>query len=109
MTVRWLAAVALAAALAWLPDQAAAADLGTYRVTAYCLRGRTASGWWVGPGTVAAPRRLPFGTRLWVQGYGAGVVRDRGGAVGPGRLDVWFASCWRARQWGVRHVRVWTR
>lgn len=77
------------------------------RVTAYCLRGYTASGWWVRPGAIAAPRGWAFGTRLYVDGYGYGTVLDRGGAIGYGRLDVWMPSCYNAIQWGVRYVNVW--
>ena len=64
--------------------------------------------WPARPGTVAADTRYyPFGTRLHVPGYGEGVVEDRGGAIkGPRRLDVYYDSHRRARQWGRRSVVV---
>lgn len=83
---------------------------GTYKVTAYCIHGITASGMRTGVGTVAAAHgEYAFGTQLVVEGYGRAVVRDRGGAITPGRLDVWFASCRQAINWGVRYVRVWVQ
>lgn len=77
----------------------------TMEVTAYCLRGRTASGAWVGPGIAAAARGVPFGTQLHVAGIGSVVVADRGGAIYGNRLDVWM-ECAAAWQWGRRWVAV---
>ena len=70
------------------------------------MRGTTASGVQTQPGVVAAPRDLPFGTRLSIDGIGTAVVLDRGSAIVGDRLDVWMSSCEAARQWGVRTVRV---
>lgn len=76
----------------------------TYLTTAYCLTGYTASGAWTNWGTVAAT--LPFGTRLYVPGYGNGTVLDRGGAVGPGHVDLYMPNCGQAIDWGVRTERI---
>lgn len=64
--------------------------------------------WWPRDGTVAADtRHHPFGTRLWVPGYGYGVVEDRGSAIrGPRRLDLYFRTHRRARHWGRQRVDV---
>lgn len=73
-------------------------------VTSYCCPphcGITKSGEPVAPGAVAAPRSIPFGTLVEMDGY-AGRVVDRGGAIAEGRLDVWFSDCDQARQWGIR-------
>ena len=73
--------------------------------------GVTASGVDASPGTVAADTSCyPFGTILYVPGYGYGVVEDRGGAIkGPYRLDLWFPSRDEALHWGRRslNVHVW--
>lgn len=71
--------------------------------------GVTASGERVARGVVAADPRVPFGTRVWVPGYGFGVVLDRGGAVKGARLDVYVESVEEARSWGVRMlpIRFW--
>ena len=59
-------------------------------------------------GTIAADTRYyPFGTRIVAPGYGRGIVEDRGSAIcGPDRLDAFFRSHCRARQWGRRRVEV---
>jgi 3D (Asp-Asp-Asp) domain-containing protein len=55
---------------------------------------------------VAADPAVPFGTRVWVPGYGHGVVLDRGGAIRGLRLDVYIPDLERAREWGVRRLPV---
>jgi 3D (Asp-Asp-Asp) domain-containing protein len=63
-------------------------------VTAYCLRGHTASGTPVGWGTIAVdPAVIPMRSRVWVQGYGHGVALDTGSAVRGYHVDVWMSSC----------------
>lgn len=64
--------------------------------------------WLPRDGTVAADTRyFPFGTRLYIPGYGYGVVEDRGGAIkGKKRLDIFYHSHSRARQWGRQRIRV---
>jgi hypothetical protein len=59
-------------------------------------------------GTVAADTKYyPFGTRIYVPGYGWGVIEDRGGAIkGPKRLDLYYSSHNKALQWGRRNVEV---
>lgn len=92
-------------------------SLGFYIITAYCcvgigggFCGQTASGAQVGPGTIAAdPRLLPFGTRLFIPGYGDGIVQDTGGAIRGQRLDVFYPDCSDAWQWGRRLVPVYLR
>lgn len=61
-----------------------------------------------GDGTIAADTRYyPFGTRMYVPGYGWGRVEDRGGAIkGRDRIDLYFTSHEEARQWGKRKLRV---
>ncbi|MEE4243565.1 MAG: 3D domain-containing protein [Desulfopila sp.] len=59
-------------------------------------------------GTIAADTRYyPFGTEMYVPGYGWGVVEDRGGAIkGPYRIDLYFDSHQDALEWGRRKVNV---
>jgi len=59
-------------------------------------------------GTIAADtRHHKFGTRMYVPGYGWGVVEDRGGAIkGPKRLDLYYCSHGKALRWGRRKVNV---
>ena len=75
-----------------------------YLTTAYCQSGLTASGSYTSYGTVAAT--LPFGTRLFIPGYGNGTVLDRGGAVGPGHVDLFMPDCGQAMNWGTRTENI---
>ena len=50
---------------------------------------RTASGDKVVPGeTAAAGPNIPFGTRIYVEGFGWRTVNDRGSLVGPNDIDL---------------------
>ena len=64
--------------------------------------------WFERDGTIAADTRYyPFGTRMFVSGWGWGVVADRGGAIkGPDRIDLYFESHDDAILWGRRKVKV---
>lgn len=59
-------------------------------------------------GTIAADTRYySFGTRMYVPGYGWGVVEDRGSAIkGSKRLDLYHSSHSRALDWGRKKVKV---
>ncbi len=72
--------------------------------------GVTASGTKAKPGTIAADTsRYPFGTQMYIPGYGYGTVEDRGGAIKGGHIDVFFKSHQEALQWGrvKREVYIW--
>jgi len=69
--------------------------------------GMTASGTMARPGTIAADTSVyPFGTIMYVEGYGYGRVEDRGGKVKGQHIDLYFRSHKQALNWGRRHVRV---
>lgn len=82
----------------------------TFKATAYCLRGKTASGRSVRRGIVAAdPRVLPLGTRIRLSAgkySGNYLVADTGGRIKGRVLDIWVPSCSEARRWGRRTVKV---
>jgi 3D (Asp-Asp-Asp) domain-containing protein len=72
--------------------------------------GVTASGTRASYGTIAADTAvLPFGSVVFVPGYGYGRVEDRGGAIKGRCLDLWFSSHEEATRWGRKRmkVRVW--
>lgn len=83
---------------------------GSFTATAYCLKGRTASGTGVRRGIIAAdPRVLPLGTRINLAGGGQGgnyVVADTGGKIKGKKIDIWMASCADARRFGRRNVNI---
>jgi len=109
----------------------------TVDVSAYCpcklccgpkARGITASGKRAVGKIVAAPKSWPFGTRVWVPGWGEGVVEDRGGAIKSAgqttrwvtvngkrvppkrlehdRIDLLFPTHDEALRWGRRTMKV---
>jgi len=71
--------------------------------------GITADGTRARKGVVAADtRHYPFGTRMYIPGYGMATVHDRGGAiVGTDRLDLFFPRHQQALQWGRQNLTVW--
>lgn len=86
-----------------------------FKVTAYCPcekccrynGSRTASG--VSPKlgtTVAAPRWMPFGTKLNIQGVGPRIVQDRLAKTYDGRIDVYVRSHLEAKRFGIKRLRV---
>ena len=61
-------------------------------------------------GTIAADTsRYPFGTIMYVEGYGYGRVEDRGAAVVGEHIDLFFLTHCQARAWGKKNmtVKVW--
>lgn len=82
----------------------------SFRATAYCLKGITASGSRVRRGIVAAdPRVLPLGTRIQISGGGySGIytVTDTGGVIKGNILDLWVPSCAEAIRFGRRSISV---
>lgn len=82
----------------------------SFRATAYCLQGKTASGSGVRRGIVAADRRvLPLGTRIQVTAgaySGTYTVADTGGVIKGRILDIWVPSCAEAIRFGRRNITV---
>ncbi len=73
--------------------------------------GITKSGKVVERGHIAADWDiLPQGTRVYVPGYGRGVVEDIGGAIKGKRIDVFMGygeeALREAMNWGRREVRI---
>lgn len=86
-----------------------------WRISAYCpcekccgkwADGYTASGKPAVGRIIAAPPEIPFGTTIYIKGYGYGVVQDRGGAIKGKRLDVLFPTHEQALEWGVKFLNV---
>jgi 3D (Asp-Asp-Asp) domain-containing protein len=80
-------------------------------VTAYCLRGRTATGVYAHTGTVAVdPNVIKIGSRLFIPHYGYGQAEDTGAAIRGLHVDEWRPRCdvaWRSTRHEV--VTVWPR
>jgi 3D (Asp-Asp-Asp) domain-containing protein len=103
----------LSKTLSELPIGAAERPVGPsshYVATAYCLRGKTASGRMVTRGLIAAdPRVLPLGSRVRLEhpGYsGEYLVADTGGKIKGRRIDIWLPSSREAMRFGRRTVKL---
>lgn len=74
--------------------------------------GITASGTKARKGTIAADTsRYPFGTIMYIKGYGYGVVEDRGSAIKGDKIDLFFRRHSDAIRWGRRRlpVKIWIK
>jgi 3D (Asp-Asp-Asp) domain-containing protein len=91
-------------------SRAVGASRGSFVATAYCLRGKTASGANVRNGIIAAdPRVLPLGTKVNLNAgahSGNYLVADTGGKIKGKKIDIWMASCADARRFGRRTVTI---
>lgn len=69
--------------------------------------GVTASGTKATAGrTIAAPKSIPFGTKVYIEGIGTRVVEDRGGAIADGHIDVFVNDVNMARSLGKQTLLV---
>jgi len=80
----------------------------TAKVTAYCSGYVTSRGKTPSRGTIAVdPKRIPYGTRIVVPGYGIGIASDTGGDMRNYdgiHLDVYMHNHADAMAWGVRYL-----
>jgi 3D (Asp-Asp-Asp) domain-containing protein len=85
-------------------------DFLEFHATAYCLKGRTASGEYVRPGIIAAdPRVLPLGTVVHIKAgrhTGTYTVADTGGKIKGRKVDIYFPTHREARQFGRQRVLI---
>ncbi len=92
------------------PAQYIIMDVSGYDAGACCCGkwadGMTASGVPAVGRICAAPPEYPFGTRLWVEGMGEYVVRDRGGVIKGNKLDLLFESHQAAKEFGRKDLKV---
>jgi 3D (Asp-Asp-Asp) domain-containing protein len=56
--------------------------------------------------TVAGPRRLPLGTKVWIDGVGNRIVQDRLAKRYDNRFDVYFKRHDDAKRFGIRTLKV---
>ena len=82
-------------------------SIGTFEVTCYNLRGKTASGLQSGYGRVSVdPMIIPLGTRLYISGYGEAVAADTGSLINGHTIDIWKPTESECAQWGRKEVEV---
>ncbi len=69
--------------------------------------GVTASGMAASKGVAAVDTSvIPFGTKLYIPGYGIAVAADTGGAINGNRIDLCYNTISEAYGWGRRTVTV---
>lgn len=69
--------------------------------------GITASGMKAQKGVVAVDTKvIPFGTKLYIEGYGYAVAGDTGSAIKGNKIDVFFNDYTDAINYGVKNVNV---
>lgn len=67
----------------------------------------TASGMTAQVGVVAVDTDvIPFGTKMYIEGYGYAIAGDTGGAIQGNKIDVYFDTYAEAIQYGVKEVMV---
>jgi 3D (Asp-Asp-Asp) domain-containing protein len=93
--------------------------LGDYKLTHYCHGfhgepcgtgdGLTATGTKVTAGRTIAvdPKVIPYGTKVYIEGYGWRVAEDCGGGVKGNHIDIAMGSHDEAMSKGVKHRGVW--
>lgn len=52
------------------------------------------------------PTIIPFGTYLYIEGYGYAVAADKGSAIQGNEVDVYFDSSSECSNWGRQNVKV---
>lgn len=93
------------------PTESQIAKVVRFEATAYTHTGeKTAKGNWPKIGTIAVnPKQIPYGTRLYVEGYGYGIADDTGGFRHSGKkqIDLFMDTESECRKWGrKRDVKV---
>lgn len=93
--------------------------LGDFKITHYCVElrphicgtgtGITASGTQVTAGRTVAvdPKIIPYGTKLYIEGYGWRIAEDCGGSVKNAQIDVAVDTHADALAMGVNSGGVW--
>ena len=90
--------------------QSVQTDAADFHATAYCLKGRTASGELTRPGVIAAdPRVLPLGTVVHIRAgryTGKYTVLDTGARIKGRIIDIYFPTHREAVSFGRQRVKV---
>lgn len=77
------------------------------RTTAYTASGRKAVRDPEGYSTIAVdPSIFPYGTKLFIQGYGFAIAADCGSAIKGDTIDVFFNTKQEALKWAVKYVNM---
>ena len=73
----------------------------------YCLRGMTSRGVQTRVGVIAVdPRIIPYGSKIYIPGYGWGTALDTGGNIKGNVIDIWMPTYNQCIQWGTRYITI---
>ena len=93
--------------------------IGEYKLTHYCTEqrkhicgtgtGLTATGTQVTSGRTIAvdPKVIPYGTKIYIEGYGFRIAEDCGGAVDGNHIDIAVTTHSQALSMGTKTGGVW--
>lgn len=89
---------------------------GSFKLTFYCPCAQCSGRWGTGTSsgrraiegrTVAVdPKKIPIGSRVYIEGYGDFIAEDVGGAIKGNKIDVFVNSHSRACDLGVQYANV---
>ena len=93
--------------------------IGDFKLTHYCIEshehicgngdGLTATGTSITPGTTIAvdPKVIPYGSKVYIEGYGFRTAQDCGGAVEGNHIDIAVETHDQAMSMGINYSGVW--
>ncbi|MGE4548648.1 MAG: 3D domain-containing protein [Intestinibacillus sp.] len=89
---------------------------GSFKLTFYCPCAHCSGGWGSGTSsgrramegrTIAVdPKKIPIGSRVYIEGLGDFIAEDVGGAIKGNKIDVFVNSHSRALDLGVKYAKV---
>lgn len=82
--------------------------LGVFELTAYYMGTRTATGTTPTPNRTIAvdPKVIPYGKKVYIEGYGTYIAEDCGGAVKGKIIDIYMKGYDNCIQFGRRKAKV---
>lgn len=92
-------------------QQPPASTSNSYKINvtahAYCIHGFTSRGVTTRVGVVAVdPSVIPYGSKLYIPGYGWGTALDTGGSMRGNVIDIWMPTTSQCMQWGRKQVTI---
>lgn len=90
--------------------------LGRFKLTAYCACSQCCGKWGARTATGTAPMQgrtiavdpkvIPYGSSVYIEGWGTYIAEDTGGAIKNNRIDIFFNNHTEALNFGVRYADV---